>query len=145
MENISQINNEEKLKEFSKEEVAKHNSLPSIWTIFNGYVYDITEYVDKHPGGKRILEQIYGRDMTYMYNKFHPHIKIDNFLGDKKIGKVKIDNTFLGKNSVLQKKVIKNDLNYMNRNGINTNIMGNKYKNKLNYIFEDSNNLNKNK
>ena len=99
MENISQINNEEKLKEFSKEEVAKHNSLPSIWTIFNGYVYDITEYVDKHPGGKRILEQIYGRDMTYMYNKFHPHIKID-----KKIGKVKIDNTFLGKNFVLQKK-----------------------------------------
>ena len=46
MKNIPQINKEENLKEFSKEEVAKHNSLPSIWTIFNGY---ISEYVDKHP------------------------------------------------------------------------------------------------
>ena len=67
MKNIPQINKEENLKEFSNEEFAKHYSLPSIWTIFNGY---ISEYVDKHPEGTRILEQIYGRDMTYMYNNF---------------------------------------------------------------------------
>jgi L-lactate dehydrogenase (cytochrome) len=141
MEKNPQINKDENLNEYTKEEVAKHNSLPSIWTIFNGYIYDITEYVDKHPGGKRILEQIYGKDMTYMYNKFHPHIKINNFLGDKIIGKIKVDETVLGKNSVLQKKpkIIMNNMNYMNRNGINTNIMGDKYKNKLNYIFEDNN------
>ena len=60
---------------------------------------------------------------------------------DKIIGKIKVDETVLGKNSVLQKKpkIIMNNMNYMNRNGINTNIMGDKYKNKLNYIFEDNN------
>jgi cytochrome-b5 reductase len=77
------------LKEYTVEEVAKHNALPSIWTIYKGFVYDITMYIDYHPGGTKILESIYGKDMTALYNKFHSYVRIDNFLGKFKIGYIK--------------------------------------------------------
>ena len=77
------------LKEYTIEEVAKHNAPPSIWTIYNGFVYDITMYIEYHPGGTKILESIYGKDMTAAYNKFHSYVRIDNFLGKFKIGYIK--------------------------------------------------------
>ena len=76
-------------KEYTMEEVAKHNTYPSIWSVFKGDVYDITMYVDVHPGGKKILEKVYGKDMTALYNKFHGYLKIEGFIGPLKIGTVK--------------------------------------------------------
>lgn len=32
-------------------EVAKHNSKESCWVIIAGYVYDVTEFLNNHPGG----------------------------------------------------------------------------------------------
>lgn len=41
---------------YSTEDVAKHNSLESgVWVTFEGVVYDITDFVNKHPGGDKIL------------------------------------------------------------------------------------------
>lgn len=37
------------------EEVAKHNQKTDCWTIISGSVYDITEYVPRHPGGDEII------------------------------------------------------------------------------------------
>lgn len=36
-------------------EVAKHKSTDSCWTVIHGKVYDITSFLDKHPGGRSIL------------------------------------------------------------------------------------------
>ena len=71
------------------EEVAEHNAPPSIWSVYNGDVYDITMYINVHPGGKKILEKVYGKDMTPLFNKFHGYIKIENMIGPLKIGTVK--------------------------------------------------------
>ena len=76
-------------KEYTMEEVAKHNAYPSIWSVYNGDVYDITMYVDVHPGGKKILEKVYGKDMTAMFNKFHGYVNINAMIGPLKIGTVK--------------------------------------------------------
>ena len=76
-------------KEYTMEEVAKHNAPPSIWSVYNGDVYDITMYVDVHPGGKKILEKVYGKDMTAMFNKFHGYVNINAMIGPLKIGTVK--------------------------------------------------------
>lgn len=36
----------------TKEEVSRHNSASDAWIIVDGKVYDVTTYVDLHPGGK---------------------------------------------------------------------------------------------
>ena len=75
-------------KEYTWEEVAKHNALPSVWSVYKGNVYDITMYINVHPGGKKILEKVYGKDMTPLFDKFHGYLKIDALIGPLKIGTV---------------------------------------------------------
>ena len=77
------------LKEYTVEEVAKHNDLPSVWSIYKGNVYDITMYLDYHPGGIDILKPCFGKDMTELFDKYHSYIRIDNFIGKFKIGYIK--------------------------------------------------------
>ena len=40
---------------FTKEEVSKHNTKDDCWLIIHGKVYDVSDYVDEHPGGDVIL------------------------------------------------------------------------------------------
>lgn len=36
-------------------EIAKHNSPTSCWLVIHGKVYDVTNFLDQHPGGRSIL------------------------------------------------------------------------------------------
>ena len=81
-------------KEYTWEQVAEHNAPPSVWSVYNGDVYDITMYINVHPGGKKILERVYGKDMTPLFNKFHGYIKIANLIGPLKIGTVVQEGAF---------------------------------------------------
>lgn len=36
-------------------EVASHKSPDSCWIVIDGKVYDVTKFLDKHPGGRSIL------------------------------------------------------------------------------------------
>jgi fatty acid desaturase/predicted heme/steroid binding protein len=51
-------------------EVAKHNSREDCWMIINGKVYDVTSWIDKHPGGEIILSYA-GMDATDVFEAFH--------------------------------------------------------------------------
>jgi cytochrome b involved in lipid metabolism len=44
----------QELREFSRAEVAEHNTYESQWLIVNDKVYDITKFAKRHPGGKVI-------------------------------------------------------------------------------------------
>jgi cytochrome b involved in lipid metabolism/CDGSH-type Zn-finger protein len=46
----------------TQEEVAEHCTKESLWMIINGKVYDITQYVQHHPGGARALLKFAGKD-----------------------------------------------------------------------------------
>jgi hypothetical protein len=35
----------------SVQEISKHNIPEDLWTVVNGAVYDLTEFVPEHPGG----------------------------------------------------------------------------------------------
>lgn len=51
-------------KLLNAEEVAKHNSEQSCHVIVHGKVYDVTEFLPDHPGGKGIILKYAGKDAT---------------------------------------------------------------------------------
>ncbi|CAN6645439.1 cytochrome b5 [Trichomonascus vanleenenianus] len=53
---------EEKL--FTKEQVEKHNDRDDLWMVIKGKVYDVTKFVDEHPGGEEVLVDCAGKDAT---------------------------------------------------------------------------------
>lgn len=52
------------LKVYSVEDVAKHNTVDDIWVVYNGLVYDVSRFIDEHPGGEEVLADVAGTDAT---------------------------------------------------------------------------------
>ena len=71
-------------------EVSKHKTRESrVWVTFKHGVYDITEYVQQHPGGSKILLAAGGR-MEPFWNMyaFHKHPSIAGIAEDFRIGNI---------------------------------------------------------
>ncbi|XP_027759490.1 cytochrome b5 isoform X2 [Myiozetetes cayanensis] len=49
---------------FTLEEVAKRNSNRETWLVIHGRVYDVTRFLEEHPGGEEVLLEQAGRDAT---------------------------------------------------------------------------------
>ena len=46
------------------EELAKHASAKDCWLLIDGTVYDVTTYLDNHPGGSAVMVEHDGQDCT---------------------------------------------------------------------------------
>lgn len=51
----------------SYSEVNKHNSPTSCWVVINGEVYDVTSFLDVHPGGRQAILKVAGKDARYVH------------------------------------------------------------------------------
>jgi len=58
-------------KTFSQSDVASHNKSDSLWIVVDGDVYDLTKFQDDHPGGKKILQRVAGKDASKQFWKYH--------------------------------------------------------------------------
>lgn len=63
-------------KEFTPEEVAKHNSEDDCWVIVKNVVLDLTPFLNDHPGGKESIVKFAGQDATESFDMLHE----DNFI-----------------------------------------------------------------
>lgn len=78
------------LKEYTVEEVAKHNKPEDLWVIIDDHVYDLTEFQEIHPGGKKILARQAGKDASKQFKRYHDKERVMKKFGEKRrIGKVK--------------------------------------------------------
>lgn len=66
---------DELARQFTEEEIAKHNKPNDLWLIINGKVYDFTEYFLLHPGGEAILRNA-GKDSTDGFSKSHHPLRV---------------------------------------------------------------------
>ncbi|CED83265.1 l-mandelate dehydrogenase [Phaffia rhodozyma] len=74
----------------SRSEVSDHKS-PSdggLWVIIDNAVYDVSNFLDQHPGGSGIIESNAGKDVTKLFKPIHPPNTIGTHLGQgvEKVG-----------------------------------------------------------
>ncbi|KAJ5675130.1 uncharacterized protein N7477_005064 [Penicillium maclennaniae] len=76
-------------KEYSMEEIAKHNKKDDLWIAVKGIVLDVTNWLDEHPGGANALFNFMGRDATEEFAMLHDDEVIPKYAGHTVIGRVK--------------------------------------------------------
>ncbi|KAJ9294747.1 hypothetical protein DTO271G3_6667 [Paecilomyces variotii] len=73
-------------KTFSKDEVASHSKSDSLWVVIDEDVYDLSKFQDEHPGGKKILQRVAGKDASKQFWKYHNEGILKKYKGKLQIG-----------------------------------------------------------
>eukprot|EP00475_Leptophrys_vorax_P014975 TRINITY_DN2125_c0_g1_i1.p1 TRINITY_DN2125_c0_g1~~TRINITY_DN2125_c0_g1_i1.p1 ORF type:complete len:460 (-),score=121.47 TRINITY_DN2125_c0_g1_i1:91-1470(-) len=78
-------------KAYTWEEVSQHVKDDSLWVYKDNSVYDITGWLEKHPGGKSVIRLSAGRDVTDLVTSYHPFSldKVEKVLASYRIGTLK--------------------------------------------------------
>ncbi|KIR56857.1 fumarate reductase [Cryptococcus gattii Ru294] len=76
-------------KEYTREEVAKHNTEKDCWVVIGGQVLDVTNFLEDHPGGVKAILLYAGRDATEEFDMIHPPNAIAKYAPDTVIGTIK--------------------------------------------------------
>ncbi|XP_076183663.1 cytochrome b5 isoform X1 [Ptiloglossa arizonensis] len=75
-------------KLYTTEEVSKHVSKNDVWIIINNGVYDLTSFLNTHPGGEEILLEHAGRDGTESFEDIGHSSNARQMMEPLKIGEI---------------------------------------------------------
>lgn len=70
------------------EEVAKRNSSKELWLVIHGRVYDVTSFLNEHPGGEEVLFEQAGTDASESFEDVGHSIDAREMLKQYYIGDV---------------------------------------------------------
>lgn len=63
----SDVFEKRELKNYAKADIESHNHAEDCWLIIDNNVFDVTSFIDKHPGGK-IIAMACGKDATILFH-----------------------------------------------------------------------------
>lgn len=82
-----------KIIEVTPEELEKHNKEEDCWVALKGNVYNVTTYLQYHPGGVEELMRGAGRDATELFNEVHRWVNYESILAKCLVGPYRLDRT----------------------------------------------------
>ena len=76
------------VREITRAELARHKKRNDAWMALNGAVYNVTAYMEFHPGGWDELMKGAGKDATKLFNQVHRWVNYESMLSACLIGKL---------------------------------------------------------
>ncbi|XP_031431614.1 cytochrome b5 reductase 4 [Clupea harengus] len=77
-----------RLIDVTEEELKKHNTRTDCWTCIRGMVYNVTAYMDFHPGGEDELMRAAGIDGTELFDQVHRWVNYESMLKECLVGRM---------------------------------------------------------
>ncbi len=68
---ISTSTQSSSVKSYTIADVSKHTVATDCWSAINNKVYDLTQWINKHPGGSKAILSICGKDGSAAFNGQH--------------------------------------------------------------------------
>lgn len=99
-------------KQFTAAEVAEHNTPDDAWVILHDKVYNVTKFARVHPGGKKILLDYAGKDITEIFHDLHRSEVLDKYGPRLQVGIFKGGSSLSGKRNARLSKVPYGEANF---------------------------------
>uniref|UniRef100_A0A8C9H904 Cytochrome b5 reductase 4 n=1 Tax=Piliocolobus tephrosceles TaxID=591936 RepID=A0A8C9H904_9PRIM len=79
-----------RLIEVTEEELKKHNKKDDCWICIRGFVYNVSPYMEYHPGGEDELMRAAGSDGTELFDQVHRWVNYESMLKECLVGRMAI-------------------------------------------------------
>ncbi|XP_071597528.1 cytochrome b5 reductase 4 isoform X6 [Heliangelus exortis] len=93
-----------RLMEVTEDELAKHNKKEDCWICIRGFVYNVTPYMEYHPGGEDELMKAAGTDGTDLFDQVHRWVNYESMLKECLVGRMSAKPIAAPKGMVPEKK-----------------------------------------
>ncbi|NWT24640.1 NB5R4 reductase, partial [Cardinalis cardinalis] len=79
-----------RLLEVTEDELSKHNKKEDCWICIRGFVYNVTPYMEYHPGGEDELMKAAGADGTDLFDQVHRWVNYESMLKECLVGRMAV-------------------------------------------------------